>query len=1038
MKDERGRVYLPGEDIEQIVTWDVTESYRVYAESALDWEVTGADLRPDSMLVPLTQGGDFIPYLPATPQAIDQAFRLIEETLVRVEDGEGRAYEPDGSVTELDSLRPGRGYELYVSQADTLAYPIRVNTLDDALALEGLKTGQYVDVRGYREAEDGGGGLFQVAENACKADGGICFVFDEDMSAEQGPIQLSPKDLRQNYQLPHTDVIGHTVVMGIEYGGERIDNMLNKRHWPHLTEYIDWKAGQIGTGNGFNGGPWEGSIDRWFTDGQNTQDDEIYDLRYKHATTDRRLVRQGVTDSVNLKWWGAEESDPQNPVNNWWRLNYAIQNAAQLRAQKNLDWAYVDIPGEFYYKNRVTLREGVELRGTNETQISTSVDGRPIYGKLKLMPNTPGEFYPVKHLKDGHSSVENGGLGIVAVDIKVKSGASKIGLKQLELDGNIDGNQDPLVNQDDYTNDGEYDNIDNRLQNANVWNGIVGSGSGDRGSVEAHFTDLHVDNYPGNGITSGSTFDLTPSQYVRVGDAPSNHQTYHAGIGDYNNWTIEDSGWDVLFRFDQATVTDFTVQNVKEGTFWTVFGKRWSAVFDHEARNVDETSSVVDQFEVDLSGGNNRNVRIVTSSFLQENLSGGPHLTLKNGTVLSLPENSTSLFSPKTPTDSPIGGFLFDNIEFVDQGGGISLFGGEDHTNVTYKNITMRTASDVSALHSAGIGSIPWFKGSEPTPHAGRIEVSNLTVEDQIDVQPVIVGGFESGDVPYDLFITSSSLRNEEGNTPLIARFYKIGNDADKQEAVQKMREYISGSTVEVSTSGSFHRNLLEWDYSTNLDFKQRPLKLRNVTDQDGRTSEDSGTFTSGASDEGNDHVLIPTNLLSYAWETEMTLVSSPSDISSITGVDVANSDGTLRPNDDPTVKQTEPYLKVTFDGTIGSGETVEVDWIARITPLSEYQTTGLFIPRPPSEMDHIPQSFTSGNGPFTIDLRGTAASQESDEKIVYTASSGDTSVVTANVQSNDYTLELTEQSAGTATITVTGEITGVGTAETTFTVNVE
>jgi hypothetical protein len=45
---------------------------------------------------------------------------------------------------------------------------------------------------------------------------------------------------------------------------------------------------------------------------------------------------------------------------------------------------------------------------------------------------------------------------------------------------------------------------------------------------------------------------------------------------------------------------------------------------------------------------------------------------------------------------------------------------------------------------------------------------------------------------------------------------------------------------------------------------------------------------------------------------------------------------------------------------------------------------------------------------------------------------------VTANVQSDDYTLELTEQSAGTATITVTGEISGVGTATTTFEVTVK
>jgi hypothetical protein len=66
------------------------------------------------------------------------------------------------------------------------------------------------------------------------------------------------------------------------------------------------------------------------------------------------------------------------------------------------------------------------------------------------------------------------------------------------------------------------------------------------------------------------------------------------------------------------------------------------------------------------------------------------------------------------------------------------------------------------------------------------------------------------------------------------------------------------------------------------------------------------------------------------------------------------------------------------------------------------------------------------------------AASQESREKIVYTASSGDTSVVTANVQSDDYTLELTEQGTGTATITITGSIDGIGTTTDTFQVTIE
>jgi hypothetical protein len=73
------------------------------------------------------------------------------------------------------------------------------------------------------------------------------------------------------------------------------------------------------------------------------------------------------------------------------------------------------------------------------------------------------------------------------------------------------------------------------------------------------------------------------------------------------------------------------------------------------------------------------------------------------------------------------------------------------------------------------------------------------------------------------------------------------------------------------------------------------------------------------------------------------------------------------------------------------------------------------------------------------------AATQETWEPPEYTASSGDTGVVTANVTTTKhrdkqraYTLELTEQGTGTATITIDANIPDVGTATTTFEVTVQ
>jgi hypothetical protein len=232
-------------------------------------------------------------------------------------------------------------------------------------------------------------------------------------------------------------------------------------------------------------------------------------------------------------------------------------------------------------------------------------------------------------------------------------------------------------------------------------------------------------------------------------------------------------------------------------------------------------------------------------------------------------------------------------------------------------------------------------------------------------------------------------------------------------------------------------------------------LRLRNCDTPNGRVSDSVGnTFTSSTSDEGNDFALIPTSLLGRPFEINTTLTSSPSGISSITSVEVANSDGSLRPDSDPL--EHDPYLKVNLDGTIGTGETVTIDWGARVTPLSQYSTTGLFISRPvidrtsgddpsaPAGGEKDP--LTSGKGPWQIDLRGVAATQETWEPPEYTASSGDTSVVTATVterkhrdKQRAYTLELTEQGTGTATITVTASNADLNdTVQTTFEVTVE
>jgi hypothetical protein len=1025
VRDLTGAAFMAREELNQMGAWNTHQAYFVYAEIPVAWTINGELLSPNTTPIVLQQGWNLVPYLPETPQPTEEALNSIIDHLLIAEDGEGNVFVPELGITSLDSLRDGRGYKVYIEAPDTLVYgdapnePLVVNTLAEAKALTDMPVGSTIEVLGYHEPDDGGGGLFEVTDDACGTDGGTCFVFDEDVSEEQhvslrtdfrSPVQFYEPD-----GASHANFVFGTVVLDVaasENGGPTTDLLTWEHHHGHSNgnrgAMVKHDKGEIGGRDLYLRGA------RGFVTGENAQQSIDWNVRYKYATSNRRLKRLGITDTVNLAWWGAPVADEQNPQNAGPYLNHAIERAVKIRDANSHDWVYVDISGHYYYRYSTSLPNKIMLRGTGEP------NAEGYKGQLTIVPGLA-----MDHLKVGGATIRSE-MNMQQVDFRAANIATgKIGARDIEFFGNIEGNEDAI-----YDPENIYGNVDDRMQNANQWNGLVGPSAAEVGSgnVELHLINVYMHDYPGNGIAAANRFDVTPSDNVRVGNAPSNHQAYHAGTGTYNNWSIEGSAWDTMLRFDNATFIDLEFKNLREGEFWSPFGKEWSALFDHEPRFIDSSDFLVDGFTIDMSGGNNRSARVFSSNFLFKN--GPHHGTLRDGTILSLPGNGTTLYSPRGPSpsfeDGPIGGVTFENIVFTNGGGGIALFGGLPSSHVKFKNITLGGIDGVD--YAGGIGTMQGFNLAHPM--AARISIDGLLMEKESGGDTFVKVNYSSGNISYDLFVTNSQLLNRlsGGQTPIISGFGPL-SDEERKEMARWARVYIANTSV-LSENGEneIHRDLVNWNYFTSLDIKERPVKLRNVTDQDGRTSEDTGEFFSTASDEGNDYVLIPTNLISYAFETEVELTSGPSGLN-ITSVEVANSDGSLRSKTSPS-GQWEPYLRVNLDGQIGTGETVTFDWTARVTPLSEFALTGLFIPRPIED-----QTLAE---PTTIDLRGVAASAESDEMIIYTASSSDESVVTATIQANDYMLDLSPQGSGTATITMTGEIPGVGTASDTFEVTVE
>jgi hypothetical protein len=533
--------------------------------------------------------------------------------------------------------------------------------------------------------------------------------------------------------------------------------------------------------------------------------------------------------------------------------------------------------------------------------------------------------------------------------------------------------------------------------------------------------DVHVKNVGGSGIgfaglNEGIGYDTQTSGKVLIDTAYRNHLWYGLTTqGWIENVTLKGTYWGGNpvsgsavgpNKYRNITVKDLYAN--PDYTFNSIFGDR-------------EGEAQMENITVDLRGS--------THGFKSMNvfITDGQKSSIDGFTLHSFYEGDTdaekvTLYSKRNSGDKTEGPVVIKNVDMYDEGTPVQLHGGSNGTrhDVVFENITIQQGENPSGNADA---TTHGFNNAslEDKPKAGRIDYRNVDI-----LAPVGEFGLgnRGGTGEMDVYWTNSTINNQGPDF--------VFND-NMNELWENKQFGIFLDNIEFT--GYFPKTgYMEGNAPQEQSGEYVYVRMRNCTaTKDGTTlySEQSGTYTSDGSDEGNDFVLIPTQLMTYAWGTDVSVTSGNRTVSS---VEITDSNGDPRTTDplDKWTKQTEPYLKVNLDTAIQAGNTIDVEWTARVTPQDDYQTTGLFVARPV-----LNQSYTTGQGPFTIDLRGVASSQESRDKIVYTASSGDTSVVTAGVQGDDYTLELTEQGTGTATITVTGEIPGVGTATTTFEVTV-
>jgi photosystem II stability/assembly factor-like uncharacterized protein len=125
MKNGAGQIYTPlFGGINTIGKWNPQHGYKIYMSAADTVTITGIELHPESTSLQLGQGWNLSAYLRNSPMSADSAMAGIVSYLVIVKDNGGHIYTPlYGGINTIGQMKPGQGYQMYLTQASTLTYP---------------------------------------------------------------------------------------------------------------------------------------------------------------------------------------------------------------------------------------------------------------------------------------------------------------------------------------------------------------------------------------------------------------------------------------------------------------------------------------------------------------------------------------------------------------------------------------------------------------------------------------------------------------------------------------------------------------------------------------------------------------------------------------------------------------------------------------------------------------------------------------------------------------------------------------------------
>lgn len=106
---------------ERPAIYDHMRALRLWSDDSDTIRLTGYSI--EKAAIPLEAGSNLAPYLPDKSMSIGDALESLHGNLICAVDWRGRLYLPEFKYDEINALKPGEGYQLFLKMPDTLVYP---------------------------------------------------------------------------------------------------------------------------------------------------------------------------------------------------------------------------------------------------------------------------------------------------------------------------------------------------------------------------------------------------------------------------------------------------------------------------------------------------------------------------------------------------------------------------------------------------------------------------------------------------------------------------------------------------------------------------------------------------------------------------------------------------------------------------------------------------------------------------------------------------------------------------------------------------